>query len=224
MQENLIKDVVAHHLNSASMTVERVLRRAMFIRKARTVEELLRRTSPQSVRYEGGCNARMTRATPKIGLWLFSVKCREKWSKGPYDVRFKITKGQRLKDMNKREIKTSCNCNAWKYNGSDYNSLHGQYNERQYSEGQVPDTRDPHRINLICKHVAVCIPIFAKFIVPEEYKGFERRPPAAPAQRPAPRTPTPRTPTPRAPAPRTPTPRAPATRPTRQLRTPPRRV
>jgi hypothetical protein len=228
MQEELIKDVVAHHLNSASLTIEQILRRAAFLRKAFTIDELMRRTSPESVRKKNNCSARMTRATPKIGLWLFTVKCRERTSKGPYDVRFKITKAQRLKDMPKRDIKTSCNCNAWKYNGSDYNSLHNDYNERQFSDNSAPNVRDPHRRNLICKHVAACIPIFARFVVPEEYKGFERRTPGAPPGA-APAPGTPRTPTPRGPV-RTPTgpakptlrtprtPRAPTTRPTRALR------
>jgi len=207
MNKKFLKDVTSHCLNTVFLTKEQILRRANFIRKAYTIDELIHRTSPKSIKYKGGCSARMTRATPKIGLWLFSVKCRERWSKGPYDVRFKITKEQRLKDMNKRDIKTSCNCNAWKYNGSDFNSLHNDYNERQYSDGTVPDDRDPGRRNLICKHVAACIPTFARFIVPEEYKGLTRQPPARPVPtRPAPRTPA-------KPAPRTPV-RTP-TRPTR---------
>jgi hypothetical protein len=157
-------------LNTRILTVAQVLRRDSFLKKAKTIDELINQTSKKSLKYKSGCAAALQRATPKIGRWFFSVKCGERWSKGPYDVRFRILKGERLRDVAQRQIETSCNCNAWKYNGADYNALKKEYSERQYSDGSAPKVRDKSRRYLICKHVAACIPIFSKYIIPKNFK------------------------------------------------------
>ena len=54
--------------------------------------------------------------------------------------------------------------------GADYNSLNRDYNERQMSDGSEPDIRDPKRTYLICKHIAACVPLFKKFIIPSNFK------------------------------------------------------
>jgi hypothetical protein len=137
-----------------------------------TVRELLNRTGITSIKYIGGCRARIWKAQPEIGLWTFTVRCSgRRWNKGPYVVRFKLLKGMlKLKKISDMDIETSCSCNAWKYNGADYNALAGDYSEKQYSNGMPPNVKDPRRQYLICKHVAVSIPLFSKYVIPKEYK------------------------------------------------------
>jgi len=140
-------------------------------KKALTIGDLIDGTSKRSIKYEPGCEAKLKRSSPKIGRWLFTVKCSEKWSKGPYDVRFKlIKKGRRYKDVVNRQIEVSCPCRAWQYNGADYNALANEYSERQYSDGSAPNIRDRRRKYLICKHVASCAPQFINFVVPKGFK------------------------------------------------------
>lgn len=140
-------------------------------KKALTIADLIDGTSKRSIKYEQGCNAKLKRAAPKLGRWTFTVKCGENWSKGPYDVKFKLLKkGPRYKEIVNRQIEVSCNCNAWKYNGADFNALQNEYSERQFSDGSKPNVRDRRRKYLICKHVASCTPTFVNYIVPKGFK------------------------------------------------------
>jgi len=147
------------------------------VKQAMTAGELIFRTSERSIKYAKGCVATTKKNDPKNGRWTFSVICHQNWSKGPYDVRFKLLKGKgaKTKGMLGREVEISCNCNAWKYNGADFNALQKGYSERQYSNGQPPSERDPQRRYLICKHVAACIPLFKKFIIPDEFKKTPKK-------------------------------------------------
>jgi len=141
--------------------------------------ELIFRTNRRSIKYAKGCVATSKRNDPKNGRWTFTVRCNQTWSKGPYDVRFRLlkSKGKKTQGILGREIEVSCNCNAWKYNGADFNALDKDYSERQYSDGRPPNTRDPQRKYLICKHIAACIPLFKRFVIPE---GFEEPVPPRP--------------------------------------------
>jgi hypothetical protein len=155
------------------ISVKSLLRKSAFIKRAYSIADLLE-TNKKSVKYESGCNATLKKASPKIGRWMFTVKCSENWSKGPYDIRFRLLKGQTSPDMFGRDIEVSCNCNAWKFNGADYNATQKDYSERQYSDGSAPNVRDKKRKYLICKHVAACIPLFSNYVVPTDYKKKQR--------------------------------------------------
>lgn len=143
-----------------------------FAKIAMSAGELIFKTNQRSIKYAKGCVSTSKRNDPKNGRWTFSVKCKQDWSKGPYDVHFKLLKGKGAKTqgMLGREVEISCNCNAWKYNGADFNALDKDYSERQYSDGTSPNIRDPQRRYLICKHVAASIPLFKKFLIPEGFK------------------------------------------------------
>jgi len=156
-----VKDLIEHEFSKIAMTTG----------------ELIFRTSRRSIKYAKGCVATSKRNDPRNGRWTFTVKCRQNWSKGPYDVRFKLVKGkgQKTQGILGREIEISCNCNAWKYNGADYNALKNDYSERQYSNGQSPNIKDPQKRYYICKHVAACVPLFKRFIIPEEFKVPEKK-------------------------------------------------
>ena len=103
--------------------------------------ELINETNKKSTKYVKGCTAELERAMPKIGRWNFTVTCTEKWSKGPYVIRVRLLKkkGRKTKGFLGREIETSCNCSAWKFNGPDYNAKKEEYSERQYSDGSAPN-------------------------------------------------------------------------------------
>jgi len=164
-------DVMTDIINSNILNVGQLLARDRFIKKAWNVQELINSTSKKSIKYQGGCTSSLKRSTPKYGRWLFSVKCGEKWSDGPYNIKFKLLrKGRRYKDLSKRQIQVSCNCNAWKYNGADYNAVANEYSENQYSDGSAPNIMDKKRKHLICKHVASCIPIVSEFLIPKDFK------------------------------------------------------
>lgn len=178
MNNELVKKI-ASQIITKTLILEELLDHP-FSKIAMTAGELIFRTNQRSIKYAKGCIATTKRNDPKNGRWTFSVKCRQLKSKGPYDVRFKLKKGKGSKTVGMlgREIDISCNCNAWKYNGADFNALDKDYSERQYSNGSPPNIRDPKRTYLICKHIAACIPLFRRFIVPEEFKQIlpEKKP------------------------------------------------
>ena len=167
-QEFIIK--IANELMSAKVMTISELFEHEFSKIAMTAGELILRTSQKSIKYAKGCTATSKRNDPARGRWTFTVRCHQRRSRGPYDVRFRLLKGgKKTIGMLGREIEISCNCNAWKYNGADFNSLQKNYNERQYSDGSPPNERDPARRYLICKHVAICVPLFKRFIIPKEF-------------------------------------------------------
>ena len=174
MNKKLIEKISNEILNTRIVSFRELLQdkcRSCFQKRALTIADLIDGTSKRSIEYEPNCVAKLKRATPKIGRWMFTVKCGERWSKGPYDVRFRLLKkGPRYKDMVNRQIEISCNCNAWKYNGADYNAIQNEYSERQYSDGSSPNIRDRRRKYLICKHVAACAPNFINYVIPKGFK------------------------------------------------------
>ncbi|MDD5650071.1 MAG: hypothetical protein PHF86_14570 [Candidatus Nanoarchaeia archaeon] len=168
---------IANELLSRKIIPLGVLFSDPFAKLAMSAGELLFKTNQKSIKYAKGCVATTKRNDPKNGRWMFSVKCHQTKSKGPYDVRFKLLgTGPKTQGMLGREVEISCNCNAWKYNGADFNALDKDYSERQYSDGTAPNIRDPQRRYLICKHVAASIPLFKRFIVPDQFKGPQKGP------------------------------------------------
>lgn len=174
MNKEFIKKLANEILSTRTIEVDELFEHP-FAKIAMTAGELIFRTNQRSIKYAKGCISTTKKNDPKNGRWTFSVRCNQNWSKGPYDVRFKLVpgKGSKTQGMLGREVEVSCNCNAWKYNGADFNALDKDYSERQYSDGQPPNKRDPQRRYLICKHVAASIPLFKKFIVPEGFKEPE---------------------------------------------------
>jgi len=172
LEQNIRK--IASEIVSSVMSINDLFEHP-FSKIALSTGQLAMMTSRRSVKYAKGCISTSKRNDPKNGRWTFSVRCHEKWSKGPYDVKFRLTgKGPFTKDILGREIQVSCTCNAWKYNGPDWNARSKDYSERELSNGQAPNIRDPQRRYLICKHIAASIPLFRRFIIPE---GFKQLPP-----------------------------------------------
>jgi hypothetical protein len=179
MYNQNINKIANEILNTFTITIAKLFNHPIS-KIAMTAAELLKRTNRKSIEYTSGCSAVSKKNEPAKGRWTFSVKCHEPWSKGPYDVRFKLKndklKNNKLKTKIKinnildKEIQVSCNCDAWKYNGSDFNAIHNDYSERQYSNGAAPNKKDRQRNNLICKHIAACVPLFKSFIIPKEFK------------------------------------------------------
>jgi hypothetical protein len=170
MDKKIINKIANEILSTRILSVAELIEH-QFSKIALTTGELVFRTSQRSIKYARGCIAISKRNDPSRGRWTFTVRCHQKWSKGPYDVRFRLLKSVRpTAGMLGRQIEISCNCNAWKYNGSDFNALQKDYSERQYSNGQPPNIRDRQRRNLICKHVAACVPLFKRFLIPKEFK------------------------------------------------------
>jgi hypothetical protein len=170
MKSDFIKKITNEILSASTMTIESLLEHPI-VKIAMSTGELLFRTNEKSVKYAAGCFATSKRNDPARGRWTFSVTCHAPWSQGSYDVRFKIkSKLPKTSGILNKQIQVSCNCNSWKFNGADFNAIHGGYSERQYSNGQAPNKKEDGKNFLICKHIAACVPMFKNFIIPKQFK------------------------------------------------------
>jgi len=173
MDLQTIRSIANEILSSKVMRIADLIEHE-FSKIAMTTNQLLHQTSERSIKYARGCIATSKRNQPTLGRWSFSVRCNQNKSKGPYTVKIVLKKtGKPTQNILDREIKVSCNCNAWKYNGADFNALQKDYSESQYSNRQPPNKRDPTRRYLICKHIAASVPLFRRFLIPKEFKRVQ---------------------------------------------------
>jgi len=129
------------------------------VKVAWTLPELVRATSALSKKYEPNCEASFKKVRSKINRYDFHVKCAESWSDpSGHIVKIKfVPVDQRITKAANAPIIASCSCNFWKYYGADYNSMQGDYNERQMGNGAAPTVRGKN--HMICKHLASCVPL-----------------------------------------------------------------
>jgi len=110
--------------------------------------------SPQFLRY------RANRWVYKVGDYLVRIKVPRISTR----IKSQLTQNEldKLKRIKDRDIKVSCTCRFWKWNGPDYNAYAGNYSERIFSDLSEPVERDPTNQYLICKHVYAALRQFKR--------------------------------------------------------------
>lgn len=129
------------------------------VKIAWTLKELVKSTSALSRRYAPNCEARFKKVRGNINRYDFHVKCAESWSDPSghvVKIKFVPVDSRNTKAAN-APILAACSCDFWKYYGADYNSIKGDYNERQMGNGAAPTVRGKN--HMICKHLASCVPL-----------------------------------------------------------------
>jgi hypothetical protein len=104
------------------------------------------------------CRTRFISYNPTQDLWRFKVTCSEKDSdRGGHEVNVWLEKNHD-EVPGKLEFKAFCKCKAWQYYGSEFHAKSRDYLlGRPRGTGTAPRVRDPHRRNLVCKHVFLCL-------------------------------------------------------------------
>lgn len=110
--------------------------------------------SPQFLRY------RANRWVYKVGDYLVRIKV----PKIAVRLKTQLTPRElnKLKRIKNRDIKVSCTCRFWKWNGPDYHAWNEGYSERVYSDLNEPVERDPMGQYAICKHVCAALKQFKR--------------------------------------------------------------
>jgi hypothetical protein len=141
-----------------------VFKKSSKIRTAASMADLMRFTSKFSRKRSPKTNATLIKS-PKNNdsTWQWKVRGYEQWSESSgHTVTVKLEKDPSVKDIRNLQVRVSCTCPFWQYYGPAFNSNTGEYSYDAKSV-KSPDSRDPMRKNLICKHVYAVGLIFQKY-------------------------------------------------------------
>ena len=135
-------------------------------RVALTLEALLDlRIDPDIVKAAQSYRPVLTRSMAKRNLWHFKV--------GDYVVRVRaMPKSASVKVLTSADIRLSCSCNAWRWQGPEYHAKEGGYLEGHPSgTASVPNIRDPQRVKPLCKHALATVEFLRKKDYPVTSSG-----------------------------------------------------
>ncbi len=134
-----------------------------FSRTAATIDEITNRLEPAIQDRASGCSVTVRRVDPGNLRWLFSVDC----GNGSKVVRVKATRVGNIVRLVKMQLKMSCSCPAWRWQGPEYHAKREEFQDgRLQGTASTPDIRDPHRRHQVCKHVAAVLSHIRKWEVP----------------------------------------------------------
>lgn len=120
-----------------------------------SIAELVRSTSDYSKKYVKGVNVKFLFADRKNIKYYFRAKGFEPWSSNRFhNVILKFEKNPKIKDLRAMDVKISCDCPFWQYQGPDFNAQKEKYLEGDPKSRGEPVDRSSLSKNKICKHVA----------------------------------------------------------------------
>jgi hypothetical protein len=119
-------------------------------RTAANLHDIMERTGEDIIDRSRGLSAKLMRVDPKNAVWLFNVP----GSKGDYRVRVKANRKGNLRDMHKVDVKVSCSCPFWQWQGPEHHAKVGDYlYGKPVGTASRPDVKDPSGKHGACKHV-----------------------------------------------------------------------
>ena len=118
-------------------------------KQALRISELEAKTS-RDIHDRANLTARLSKADPDRGLWAFKVT----GDTDTYNVKVKALKKGNIKDLNLLDVKVSCDCNYFKWQGPEHHALvNGYLLGEPRGSATSPDIKDPERQHYSCKHI-----------------------------------------------------------------------
>lgn len=137
------------------------------VKVAARLSEMLEGLNPKMKDRAASCTATLKRADIGGLRWTFSVNC----GNGAKAVHLKASRKGNTTKLTKMELLVSCSCPAWQWLGPEHHAVQGGYLERgPRGTASVPFVRDPHRHNLVCKHVAAALGVAKGWDIPAKKK------------------------------------------------------
>tara|TARA_Y100000310_G_scaffold296048_1_gene327971 strand:+ start:9553 stop:12600 length:3048 start_codon:yes stop_codon:yes gene_type:complete len=125
-------------------------RAAFAARTATRIHEIVDRCSEDLMARSRGLKPSLKRVDQKNAVWLFDVP----GSKHAYRVRVKARRKGNVRDAGKVDIKVSCSCPFWQWQGPEHHAKVGDYlYGRPAGTASKPTTKDPDGRHAACKHV-----------------------------------------------------------------------
>jgi hypothetical protein len=100
-----------------------------------------------------GLKVSLVRVDPRNRVWLFDVE----GSEGPYRVRLKAIATGNVKTVAKADVKVSCSCPFWRWQGPEHWAQQKDYlYGAPVGTASQPVIKDPSGAHRACKHVLAC--------------------------------------------------------------------
>lgn len=129
-------------------------------KEAATIDQIASQTGPDVHKRARGLRARLRRADPKRGIWLFEVQ----GSSGLYRVRVKGIRKGNVKELSKAQVQISCSCPFWQWQGPEHWAVANKYlYGRPRGTATMPDVKDPEGRHWACKHVLAALNLARKY-------------------------------------------------------------
>jgi hypothetical protein len=124
-------------------------------KNAVSIAELVRSTSDYSKKYVRGVNVKFLFSDRKNIKYYFRAKGFEPWSSETFhNVILQFEKNPKIKDLRAVDVKISCDCPFWQYQGPDFNAQKENYLEGLPKSKGEPSDKSSLSKNKICKHVS----------------------------------------------------------------------
>lgn len=150
---------------------------------AATMADLTNRTSGEVTKRSKGVQVRLSRADPSKGIWTFKAS----GSGGKaYTIRLKAEAKGNVKEVQKAQIRVSCDCDFFRWQGPEHWArTNGYLYGKPRGTASAPTEKDPKGDHWMCKHVAAALRMAQKYrlagnehifplgaeIVPDGYGG-----------------------------------------------------
>jgi len=97
-----------------------------------------------------GLQVKLKRTVPKHAYWLFQVQGKT----GSYLIRLQAQRRGNTVDINKLNVRMSCSCDFWRWQGPEHWAKAGGYlYGKPRGTASKPDAKDPEGNHRVCKHV-----------------------------------------------------------------------
>jgi hypothetical protein len=119
-------------------------------RVAARIAEIWDSTDQKIHQRSDGLQVKLKRTVPKHAYWLFQVQGKT----GSYLIRLQAQRRGNTVDINKLNVRMSCTCDFWRWQGPEHWAKVGDYlYGRPRGTASNPDTKDPDGRHRVCKHV-----------------------------------------------------------------------
>jgi hypothetical protein len=131
------------------------------LKQAAMIQEIVNRTAPDVAKRAKGVRLTLQRADPTNGMWTFKAAGSEGKD---YLVRIKAEKKGTITDVNKLQVRVSCTCDFFRFQGPEH---HAKNNDYLYGKPRgtatSPKEKDPSGKHWACKHVLAALTKVSKY-------------------------------------------------------------
>lgn len=122
------------------------------LKHATLASEMLKHTSPDVLKRAKTVKSKLVKADPDRGQWLFQASGSDG---GTYKIRVWATPQGTTKDINKLNLRVSCSCDFFRWQGPEHWAVRNGYLAGKPSgTASAPTEKDPSGKHWVCKHLA----------------------------------------------------------------------